>query len=52
MAGTSQPVTAEDLAHFLVRFATVSAKYGYWNATPKRTLRSGYVSSQVEIEDY
>jgi len=30
VAGTPQPVTAEGLAHY----ATVSAKYGYWNATP------------------
>ena len=41
VAGTSQPVTAEDLAHFLVRFATVSAKYGYWNATPEENAAVG-----------
>jgi hypothetical protein len=41
VAGTSQPVTAEDVAHFLVRFATVSAKYGYWNATPEENAAVG-----------
>ena len=41
VAGTSQPVTGEDLAHFLVRFATVSAKYGYWNATPEENAAVG-----------
>jgi len=35
--GTPQPVTPEDLA----RFANVSAKYGYWNATPEENAAVG-----------
>jgi quercetin dioxygenase-like cupin family protein len=31
VSDASQPVTPEDLA----RFAAVSARYGYWNATPE-----------------
>ena len=41
VAGTPQPVPAEDLAHFLERFETVSAKYGYWNATPEENAAVG-----------
>jgi quercetin dioxygenase-like cupin family protein len=37
VASTPQPVTAENLAHFL----TVSAKYGYWNATPEENTAVG-----------
>jgi len=32
-----QPVTPEDIAHFL----TVSAAYGYWNATPEENAAVG-----------
>lgn len=35
--GAPQPVTPEDLAHF----ANVSAKYGYWNATPEENAAVG-----------
>jgi uncharacterized RmlC-like cupin family protein len=34
---TPQPVTPEELAHF----ANVSAKYGYWNATPEENAGVG-----------
>ena len=37
LASTPQPVTAEDLA----RYETVSAKYGYWNATPEENAAVG-----------
>jgi hypothetical protein len=37
-AGKPQPpLTPEDLA----RFAAVSAKYGYWNATPEENAAVG-----------
>ena len=39
--GTPQPVTTEFLAHFLARFETASAKYGYWNATPEENAAVG-----------
>lgn len=32
-----QPVTPEDLT----RFAAISAKYGYWNATPEENAAVG-----------
>jgi quercetin dioxygenase-like cupin family protein len=35
--GAPQPVTSEDLAHF----ANVSARYGYWNATPEENAAIG-----------
>ena len=35
--GAPQPVTPEDLA----RFAAVSARYGYWNATPEENAAVG-----------
>jgi quercetin dioxygenase-like cupin family protein len=35
--GAPQPVTPEDLA----RFAAISAKYGYWNATPEENAAVG-----------
>jgi hypothetical protein len=34
---TPQPVAPEDLA----RFAAISAKYGYWNATPEENAAVG-----------
>ena len=37
VASTPQPVTAGDLAHY----GTVSAKYGYWNATPEENAAVG-----------
>jgi quercetin dioxygenase-like cupin family protein len=37
MTGAPQPVTPEDLA----RFAAVSARYGYWNATPEENAAVG-----------
>jgi len=37
VTGTPQPVTAEDLARFL----SVSATYGYWNATPEENAAIG-----------
>jgi hypothetical protein len=37
VASTPQSVTAEDLA----RYETVSAKYGYWNATPEENAAVG-----------
>jgi quercetin dioxygenase-like cupin family protein len=36
-----QPVTSEDLA----RFAAISAKYGYWNASPAENILVGIHSS-------
>ena len=41
VASTPQSVTAEDLAHFLAHYATVSAKYGYWDATPEENAAVG-----------
>jgi quercetin dioxygenase-like cupin family protein len=41
VASTPQPVTAEDVAHFLAHYATVSAKYGYWDATPEENAAVG-----------
>jgi quercetin dioxygenase-like cupin family protein len=41
VASTPQPLTAEDVAHFLANFETVSAKYGYWNATPEENAAVG-----------
>lgn len=35
--GAPQPVTPEDLA----RFAAISARYGYWNATPEENAAVG-----------
>ena len=35
--GNPLPVTSEDLA----RFAEISAKYGYWNATPEENAAVG-----------
>jgi quercetin dioxygenase-like cupin family protein len=35
--GAPQPVTPEDLA----RFSAVSARYGYWNATPEENAALG-----------
>jgi quercetin dioxygenase-like cupin family protein len=37
LTGAPQPVTPEDLA----RFAAVSARYGYWNATPEENAAVG-----------
>jgi hypothetical protein len=37
VTGAPQPVTPEDLK----RFAAVSAKYGYWNATPEENAAVG-----------
>jgi quercetin dioxygenase-like cupin family protein len=37
LTGEPQPVTPEDLA----RFAAVSARYGYWNATPEENAAVG-----------
>jgi quercetin dioxygenase-like cupin family protein len=37
LTGAPQPVTPEDLAHFL----SVSAEYGYWNATPEENAAVG-----------
>jgi quercetin dioxygenase-like cupin family protein len=37
VTGEPQPVTPEDLA----RFAAVSARYGYWNATPEENAAIG-----------
>jgi len=37
VTGAPQPVTPEDLA----RFAAVSARYGYWNATPEENAAVG-----------
>jgi quercetin dioxygenase-like cupin family protein len=37
VVSTPQPVTAEDLAHY----ETVSAKYGYWNASPEENAAVG-----------
>lgn len=37
VTGAPQPVTPEDLA----RFTAVSAKYGYWNATPEENAAVG-----------
>ena len=36
-ANTPQPITPEDIA----RFAEVSARYGYWNATPEENAAVG-----------
>jgi quercetin dioxygenase-like cupin family protein len=41
VAGTPQPATAEDLGRFLAHYGTVSAKYGYWNATPEENAAVG-----------
>ena len=41
VAATPQPVTPEALADFLARFQTVSAKCGYWNATPEENAAVG-----------
>jgi mannose-6-phosphate isomerase-like protein (cupin superfamily) len=41
VASTPQPVTAEDVAHFLAHYATVSAKYGYWDATAEENVAVG-----------
>jgi quercetin dioxygenase-like cupin family protein len=46
VADTPQPVTAKDLAHFLAHYETVSAKYGYWNATPEENAAVGIRFSQ------
>lgn len=35
IGSTEQPVTAEDIADFLVRYASVAKKYDCWNATPE-----------------
>ena len=37
VVSTPQPVTVEDLAHY----ETVSAKYGYWNASPEENAAVG-----------
>jgi quercetin dioxygenase-like cupin family protein len=37
VTGAPQPVTPEDLA----RFAAVSARYGYWNASPEENAAVG-----------
>lgn len=37
VTGTPQPVSPEDLE----RFAAISARYGYWNATPEENARAG-----------
>ena len=37
MTGAPQPVTPEDLTHF----AAVSARFGYWNATPEENVAVG-----------
>ncbi len=41
VAATPQPVTAEELAHFLSCYESVSAKYNYWNATPEENAAVG-----------
>ena len=41
VASTAQSVTTEGLALFLARYETVSAKYGYWNATPEENAAVG-----------
>jgi quercetin dioxygenase-like cupin family protein len=41
VTATPQPETAEGLGQFLARFETVSAKYGYWNATPEENAAVG-----------
>lgn len=37
VTGAPQPITPEDLA----RFAALSARYGYWNATPEENAVAG-----------
>ena len=41
IGSTDQPVTAEDIADFLARYASVAGKYGYWNATPEENAAVG-----------
>jgi quercetin dioxygenase-like cupin family protein len=41
LAATPQPEIAQDLGQFLARFEAVSAKYGYWNATPEENAAVG-----------
>ena len=41
VTGAPQPATPEDLA----RFATLSAEYGYWNATPEENATVGITLS-------
>ena len=41
VVGIPQPVMAKDLADFFAHYETVSAKYGYWNATPEENAAVG-----------
>jgi quercetin dioxygenase-like cupin family protein len=41
IGSTDQPVTTEDIADFLARYASVAGKYGYWNATPEENAAVG-----------
>ena len=41
VAAVPQTETAEGLAQFLAHFGAMSAKYGYWNATPEENAAVG-----------
>ena len=41
IGSTDEPVTAEGIADFLARYASVAGKYGYWNATPEENAAVG-----------
>ena len=41
VAGAAQQPPPGDIGNFLARYENVSAKYGYWNATPEENAAAG-----------